>query len=129
MIVYKVAIKGLAPLIERLKGAGPLLDKECRQAMTETVLWGEADVKKQIYPGHGVKTGRLRGSIHGDVRTSYYGEIMDGVHYGKYVEAGHHSFAGYRMFGNVADVLAEKGKEFYLKALDRVAKYLEGSRG
>jgi len=129
MIAYEVVIKGLAPLMDRLKRAGPLLDKECAQAMKETVLWGEGGIKKQLYPGHGVRTGRLRGSIHGVVRSSYHGEIMDGVHYGKFVEAGQRSFKGYWMFKNVADMLADKGKEFYLKALDRVAKYLEGSRG
>lgn len=78
----------------------------------EIMKIGEGDVKKQLYVGHGFRTGNLREAVAGDVISDLHGVIDAGAHvegrnvvYAEWIEgiaARNRStrFKGYRMFRN-----------------------------
>tara|TARA_Y100000296_G_C5003224_1_gene171295 strand:- start:110 stop:475 length:366 start_codon:yes stop_codon:yes gene_type:complete len=95
--------------------------KVANDICTNIALWGEADVKKQLYqPKHGYKTGNLKQSIRGHLVRNFHAEIdPQNVAYAIYVEKGHRSFSGYHMFANTRKRI---GKMNWRKMVDRVIK-------
>ena len=88
---------------------------------TNIALWGEADVKKQLYPGHGWKTGNLKRSIRGHLVKNFHGEIdPQNVYYAIYVEKGNgRGFKGYHMFANTRKRIKKMN---WRKMVDKVIK-------
>lgn len=93
---------------------GPLLSGTAAAALTEIahnainelVDEGEKRVALQLYPGHGLRSGHYRRSIHGDMLSSLHGRVHDsGVVYGPWLEGvstrnQRSRFKGYAMFRN-----------------------------
>ena len=69
---------------------------------THVALWGEADVKRQLYPTHGEVTSRLKRSVTGHLVKNLHAVIDTSTgspHYAIYVEKGNgRGFHGYHMF-------------------------------
>ncbi len=88
---------------------------------TNIALWGEADVKKQLYPGHGWKTGNLKRSIRGHLVKNFHAEIdPQDVKYAIYVEKGNgRGFNGYHMFAQARQRI---NKMNWRKMVDKVIK-------
>ena len=112
-----------------LKG-GPL-----REAMSATIRdlirEGEAKVEQQLYPGHGVRTGAFKATIHKRVVNSLHGVIADDNSVkGKFLERGRywsstgHRFKGYAMFRKATQhlkrVLRETAGRQYKRAVKRL---------
>ena len=67
--------------------AGQAMRNAAHGIVQELVTTGEAAVKRELYPGHGVLSGHYKSSIHGEMRTSKFGRITDnGVLYGPFLE-------------------------------------------
>jgi hypothetical protein len=95
---------------------------------TNIALWGEADVKKQLYKPanypdskHGWKTGNLKRSIRGHLVKNFHGEIdPQNVYYAIYVEKGNgRGFKGYHMFANTRKRIKKMN---WRKMVDKVIK-------
>jgi hypothetical protein len=88
---------------------------------TNIALWGEADVKKQLYPGHGYLTGNLQRSIRGHLVKNIHAKIdPQNVKYAIYVEKGNgRGFRGYRMFAQTRQRI---NKMNWRKMVDKVIK-------
>ena len=88
---------------------------------TNIALWGEADVKKQLYPGHGWKPGNLKRSIRGHLVKNFHAEIdPQDVKYAIYVEKGNgRGFNGYHMFAQARQRI---NKMNWRKMVDKVIK-------
>ena len=88
---------------------------------TNIALWGEADVKKQLYPGHGYLTGNLQRSIRGHLVRNFHAEIdPQNVKYAIYVEKGNgRGFSGYHMFAQTKQRIAKMN---WRKMVDSVIK-------
>tara|TARA_R100000322_G_scaffold114578_1_gene73591 strand:- start:2108 stop:2473 length:366 start_codon:yes stop_codon:yes gene_type:complete len=84
--------------------------KVANQIVTHIALWGEKDVKDQLYPGHGYDTGMLQRAIRGRLIKNFHGEIdPSGVYYAIYAEKGNgRGFLGYHMFANTRQRIAKK---------------------
>ena len=91
-------------------------------------LWGEADVKKQLYKPanypdskHGWKTGNLKRSIRGHLVKNFHAEIdPQDVKYAIYVEKGNgRGFNGYHMFAQARQRI---NKMNWRKMVDKVIK-------
>ena len=96
--------------------------KVANDIATHVALWGEADVKKQLYqPKHGYKTGNLKQSIRGHLVRNFHAEIdPQNVAYAVFVEKGHgKTFKGYSMFANTRKRINKKN---WRKMVDRVIK-------
>ena len=82
-----------------------------RGAVGDLVAEGEREVKLQLYPGHGLKTGHYRRSVHGEVSASLHGRVHDSnVVYGPWLEGvssrnQKSRFKGYAMFRNATQKL------------------------
>ncbi len=82
-----------------------------RGAIGDLVAEGEREVKLQLYPGHGLKTGHYRRSVHGEITTSLHGTVHDSkVVYGPWLEGVSSRnettrFKGYAMFRNATQKL------------------------
>ena len=80
----------------------------------DVVAEGERSVKLQLYPGHGLRTGHYRRSVHGEMQNSMHGRIHDsGVIYGPWLEGvGSRNqttrFKGYHMFRQAKGELERK---------------------
>jgi hypothetical protein len=59
----------------------------------------ETEAKKELYPGHGVRTGDLRASVHADATILKNGRLTlrvgSTLSYALYIEIGGHNFNGY----------------------------------
>jgi hypothetical protein len=88
---------------------------------TNIALWGEADVKKQLYPGHGYLTGNLQRSVRGHLVRNFHAEIdPQNVQYAIYVEKGNgKGFSGYHMFARTREKIAKMN---WRKMVDGVIK-------
>ena len=87
-----------------------VVEATLRGAITDIVAEGEREVKLQLYPQHGLKTGHYRRSVHGEVSASLHGRVHDsGVVYGPWLESGISNrptrFKGYAMFRNATQKL------------------------
>ena len=84
------------------------------KAMGDVVAEGERSVKLQLYPGHGLRSGHYRRSIHGEMQNSMFGRIHDSnVIYGPWLEGvGSRNqttrFKGYHMFRQAKGELERK---------------------
>ena len=97
-------------------GARPFLDAvhNAVRALTEE---GEAKVKDQLYPGHGLITGHYRRSVVGELTDSLHGRIHDSnVVYGPWLEGVSRRnettrFKGYHMFRRAGEQLQRTARE------------------
>lgn len=109
---------------------GATLEKAITASVREVVAEGETDVALQLYPGHGLKTGHYRRSIHGDMINSRNGTIHDSkVIYGPWLEGTSSRnrstrFKGYAMFRNAWQGLQRKAPGIFLKHIGRAVKGL-----
>ena len=84
------------------------------KAMGDVVAEGERSVKLQLYPGHGLRSGHYRRSVHGEMQNSMHGRIHDSdVIYGPWLEGvGSRNqttrFKGYHMFRQAKGELERK---------------------
>lgn len=84
--------------------APAIFEEGVRSAINEAALRGEVLVKGHLWPGHGVRTGHYRRSIHGEMRDSAMGVVHDSnVVYGPWLEGvssrnERSRFKGYAMF-------------------------------
>lgn len=87
-----------------------LMIKTANDIVKQVALFGEADVKSQLYPGHGYLTGRLQRAIRGHLVENLHGEIdPSGVYYAIYVEKGNgRGFNGYHMFAKTREKINKK---------------------
>ena len=88
-------------------------------------LFGEKDVKDQLYPGHGVDTGMLRRSISGRLIKDFQGQVDPGsVYYAYQVEHGWPSGKkGYQMFANSSKNIKQfQSSDQYDQLVDREIK-------
>lgn len=106
----KVVLKG--PIFE--PGASVEMMRAVDGALNEIALHGQSLVQRQLYPGHGVRTGHLRRSIWGGSTGPLKAQIDAGarqqgrnVHYAKYVEYGTRRRVGYFMFHTAARQLSQ----------------------
>lgn len=76
MISFSTTVKVSGPLLER--DPRPLVEAELDKEIREATEEGARLVQEQLRPGHGVRTGEYRGSIHGQISSSRHGEIFDG---------------------------------------------------
>ena len=99
-------------------GAGPA-QKAITDSIREIVAEGERSVDAQLYPGHGLRTGHYRRSVHGELTDSLHGRIHDSkVVYGPWLEGvssrnASSRFKGYRAFRNAFQQL-ERTKDAIL---------------
>ena len=84
------------------------------KAMGDVVAEGERSVKLQLYPGHGLRSGHYRRSVHGEMQNSMHGRIhYSDVIYGPWREGvGSRNqttrFKGYHMFRQAKGELERK---------------------
>lgn len=101
--------------------------KVANDIATNVALWGEADVKKQLYKPanfpdtrHGYDTGNLKQSIRGHLVRNFHAEIdPQNVAYAVFVEKGHRTFSGYHMFANTRKRIKKMN---WRKMVDKVIK-------
>jgi hypothetical protein len=105
-----------------------LMLKTANDIMTQIALFGEADVKSQLwrpanYPKsrHGVNTGKLKRSIRGHLVKDFHGQIdPSGTYYAVYVEKGNgRGFGGYHMFATTRKKIKKKN---WRKVVDKAIK-------
>lgn len=95
---------------------------------------GEAKVEAQLYPGHGVRTGEYKRSIHHAFQSSMHGVIDEGPGertriLGKFLEAGRYygngrRFKGYGHWRKTVAHLRRLANEMAGKAMKRAVKRL-----
>lgn len=123
MTQIHIEVKG--PFFDRGLSA---LDGAIRDTIRELVAEGETDVKVQLYPGHGLRTGHYRRSIHGEVLNSRNGTVHDSnVIYGSWLEGvssrnQRTRFKGYGMFRKAVQGLERKAKDIFVKHIARAIK-------
>lgn len=118
--MYRLEVRGLdrvlrgsSQLKEQLKGAGfRVMVRVANRAVT--------DVKGQLYPGHGLRTGTLRRSIH--MKPDHVKQevrVGTNIVYAPHVEFGSRRgrFKGYHMFENTFRKLPEMVEEEAREAL------------
>jgi hypothetical protein len=116
-----------------IKTEGPLFNKVpstvvrsiANGIVKNVALFGEADVKKQLYPGHGVDTGRLRRSISGYLVKDFQGQVDPGsTNYAYQVEHGwDFGKEGYHMFANSRKSIKQfQSSDQYDQLVDREIK-------
>jgi hypothetical protein len=104
MVDLNIDVSVRGPLFSA--AAAPAVKDITHDVVTELVDEGEKRVVLQLYPGHGLKTGHYRRSIHGDMLSSLHGRIHDSkVVYGPWLEGVSRRnqttrFRGYAMFRN-----------------------------
>jgi hypothetical protein len=98
-----------------------------KKAINKMTLVTEGRVKKELYPGHGVRTGYLRRSVSGQVLNDLSAQVDAGefnqgrnVVYASWVEGvsarnARTSFAGYKMFEKARKELQKEDKDKYFK--------------
>ena len=96
-------------------GAAPDVIRDAlSKSIGDVVALGETSVKLQLYPGHGLRSGHYRRSIHGEMQNSMFGRIHDSnVIYGPWLEGvGSRNqttrFKGYHMFRQAKGELERK---------------------
>lgn len=102
-----------------------IIGQETEQILDEAALFGEAAVKSQLFPGHGVVTGFLRESVTGTRVDSLHavidaGEVTQGknVIYANFIEGLYH------MFHNAWQLIRQKDMGKVLAR--RIARRLNG---
>lgn len=95
-------------------GASAKLQKAIDAGLNEIALEGQSLVQRQLYSGHGVRTGHLRRSIWGGSTGPLAAQVDAGVRqqgsnvlYAKYVEHGTRRMQGYHMFQTAANQLSQ----------------------
>jgi len=98
-----------------------LMLKTANDIIKQISLFGEADVKNQLYPGHGYRYGNLQRSIRGHLVKDLHGQIdPHKVHYAVYVEHGNgRGFKGYHMFANTQKKINKKN---WRRVVDKAIK-------
>lgn len=131
-------------MMSNVRTSGPIFSngierrfkKTMREGLAAIVLHGEGDVKRQLYPGHGLITGALRESVGGHVVSDTTGQIDAGqisqgrnIGYAAFIEGVSPKnrttrFKGYHMFENTAGRLGSLDLDKFLK--DRLVRVLGG---
>ena len=109
--------------------SGPLWgnsDTKVKRAIGNTtqdlVERGEAMVKRQLYPGHGLITGTLRRSVTGEMKGPLSGIIFTNIVYGPFIEGistRQGRFKGYSMFRRTAQALDKMVNPLFKKHFKR----------
>jgi hypothetical protein len=98
-----------------------------KKALEKIALVTEARVKKELYPGHGVKTGYLRRSVSGEVISDLKAQIDAGefrqganIVYTDWVEGvssrnARSTFRGYKMFEKAKKEFEKEDKDKYFE--------------
>ena len=123
-----ISTKVSGPFFE-LQGE-PLKDA-MRATIHDLIREGEAKVEQQLYPGHGVRTGEFKSTIHDRIVHSALGVVLsDNSVKGKVLERGRywsstgHRFKGYAMFRKAAQHLRKIANEIAGKHYKRAVKRL-----
>jgi hypothetical protein len=116
-------------------GTQPLVDAQA-ETIRDLVKEGEARVKAQLYPGHGVDSGAYKAGIRGRIEKSAHGGVTKTAHglienngavYGPWLEGGARGkrFKGYRAFRlgkqHLRRVAKETAGHRYARAVKRYA--------
>ena len=124
-------------------GTQPLVDAQA-ETIRDLVKEGEARVKAQLYPGHGVDTGAYKAGIRGRIEKSAHGAVSKTAHgfienngavYGPWLETGRTlgkggaprrtRFKGYKAFRlgkqHLRRVVKEMAGHRYARAVKRYA--------
>lgn len=95
-------------------GVSAKLQKAIDEGLNEIAMHGQSLVQRQLYAGHGVRTGHLRRSIWGGTTGPLRAQVDAGHHqqggnvlYAKYVEHGTTRMKGYHMFQTAAAQLSQ----------------------
>lgn len=114
----------IAGRLERLLNESAVQDA-LADGVRDLMQMGEAAVIEQLYPGHGLKTGYYRRSVHGQLRGRLHAEVNDsGVVYGPWLEGvsrrnERSRFKGYAMFRRAHEKLERNAYPAMVKALRR----------
>ena len=110
---------------------GQPLEDATKATIRDLIKEGEAKVGQQLYPGHGVRTGAFKSSIHSQIASSLHGTIdTDKAVLGKFLESGRywrstgHRFRGYGMFRKATAHLRRIAREIAGKQYARAVKRL-----
>lgn len=76
MISMHAAVKSTGPLIEH--DPRPYVQREITDEVRGTTEEAARLAQDVLQPGHGVRTGEYKSSIHGEITDSMHGEITDG---------------------------------------------------
>lgn len=110
------------------------IDDASKEWVQDMIREGEAKVDAQLYPGHGVATGRYKASVHSAIRSSMHGIIDDSPErqlsiIGMWLEGSRgrnekHRFRGYGVWRKTRTHLRKLAKELGGKVYARAVKRL-----
>lgn len=125
-----VTVKFTGPIADGR--GGPEMRRVLDESIKDLMAEGETNVKKQLYPGHGLITGHYRDSIHGEMVSSLRGRIDDSkVVYGPWLEGvssrnAKSRFKGYSMFRNAMQTLEKMKQGIVSHRISQAVKRLGG---
>jgi hypothetical protein len=84
------------------------------ELIRDLIKEGEAKVEQQLYPGHGVRTGAYKASVHNSIVSSYHGVVADNnAIIGKFLDRGRYwpsTGHRYKGIGQIRKALAHLRK-------------------
>jgi hypothetical protein len=128
MIHMTASVRTAGPLIEQ--DPGHYVEGEIRNEVRETTDEAARLAQDVLQPGHGVRTGEYKSSIHGTIRDSMHGEITDGnAAVGAWLEGVSSRnetsrFKGYHHFRIAGQEIRKRAHARAEKLADRIARRL-----
>ena len=113
------------------KGSGPVREAG-KKIVADLVARGESEVKRQLFPGHGLDTGNYRRNINGQIVRDLNGLVHDNnVVYGPWLEGvssrnDRTRFKGYRMFRNARQTVQRIARGVANKRIAEAVRKLGG---